>query len=108
MRHEADASTPHQPQQLPLTTTDASIDGTNMSDITTSTDARIGTRLSARYLIEDRIGHGGMATVYRARDELLGRDVAIKVMHPALAHDPELVDRFRREATSAARLSHPN
>jgi len=81
-----------------------------MSDMgpQTITDPRIGSRLHARYLIEDRLGHGGMATVYRARDELLGRDVAIKVMHPALAHDPELVERFRREATSAARLSHPN
>src|SRR5581483_2396983 len=74
----------------------------------TITDPRLGARLHARYLIEDRLGHGGMATVYRARAELLGRDVAIKVMHPALAHDPELVERFRREATSAARLSHPN
>ena len=79
-----------------------------MSDITTRTDPHIGTRLHSRYLIEERLGRGGMATVYRARDELLGRDVAVKVMHPALAHDTELVDRFRREASSAARLSHPN
>jgi serine/threonine protein kinase len=84
-----------------------------MTDITTQVgqtlgDPRIGSRLHSRYLVEERLGHGGMATVYRARDELLGRDVAIKVMHPALAYDPELVERFRREATSAARLSHPN
>jgi serine/threonine-protein kinase len=85
----------------------------NMSDVRPSTgqtlhDPRVGSRLSSRYVIEERLGHGGMATVYRAHDELLGRRVAVKVLHPALAHDPELVERFRREATSAARLSHPN
>ena len=74
----------------------------------TLVDARVGARLGARYLVEERLGRGGMATVYRARDELLGRDVAVKVMHPAFADDAELVERFRREATSAARLSHPN
>lgn len=79
-----------------------------MSDTHLSTDPRIGTRLASRYLIEARIGTGGMAGVYRARDELLGRGVAVKVLHPSLAHSPELVERFRREATSAARLSHPS
>ena len=71
-------------------------------------DSRVGTRLDARYRIEARLERGGMATVYRARDEILGRDVAIKIMHPALATDPTFAERFRREAQNAARLSHPN
>jgi serine/threonine-protein kinase len=79
-----------------------------MSDIHIRTDARIGVRLGSRYLVEERLGDGGMATVYRARDELLARDVAVKILHPTLAHNEELVERFRREATSVARLSHPN
>ncbi len=49
-----------------------------------------------------------MATVYQARDEILGRDVAVKIMHTALATDPTFAERFRREAQNAARLSHPN
>src|SRR5687768_16725952 len=79
-----------------------------MTDSRLATDPRVGTRLASRYLLHPRIGSGGMATVYRGRDELLGRDVAVKIMHPALAHSPELVERFRREATHAASLAHPN
>ena len=71
-------------------------------------DSRVGTRLAARYRIEARIERGGMATVYRARDEILGRDVAVKVMHASLADDPAFAERFRWEAQNAARLSHPN
>lgn len=79
-----------------------------MSDTTLATDPRAGTRIASRYRIEARIERGGMATVYRARDEILGREVAVKIMHPALAADPSFEERFRREAQSAARLSHPN
>ncbi len=71
-------------------------------------DPRVGTRLAARYRVESRIDRGGMATVYKARDEILGRDVAVKVMHPSLADDPAFAERFRWEAQNAARLSHPN
>jgi serine/threonine protein kinase len=66
-----------------------------------------GRRLAGRYLLETEIASGGMGTVWRAHDEVLGRPVAIKVLHERLARDPDVVDRFRREAVSAARLSHP-
>ncbi len=79
-----------------------------MGDLDTKADWRVGTTLAGRYRLDDRIAAGGMATVYRARDTSLGRDVAIKVMHPALAADRSFVERFRAEATNAARLSHPN
>jgi len=66
-----------------------------------------GTALG-RYQIEDEIGAGGMATVFRARDPQLRRDVAIKVMFPHLAKKPEVARRFQREARAAAGLEHPN
>jgi tRNA A-37 threonylcarbamoyl transferase component Bud32 len=66
-----------------------------------------GRRLAGRYLLEAEIASGGMGTVWRARDEVLGRPVAVKVLHERLARDPDLLDRFRREAVAAARLSHP-
>ena len=69
-----------------------------------STPATIG----GRYRLIAELGRGGMATVYRARDEVLGRDVALKVLHAHLANDPTFLDRFRREARAAATLSHPN
>lgn len=67
-----------------------------------------GRRLAGRYLLEREIASGGMGTVWRARDEVLGRPVAVKVLHERLARDPDVVDRFRREAVAAARLSHPS
>jgi tRNA A-37 threonylcarbamoyl transferase component Bud32 len=66
-----------------------------------------GTRLAGRYVVEELIATGGMATVWRARDEVLGRTVAVKVLRDDLAGDPEFRERFRREAVAAARLSHP-
>jgi len=60
-----------------------------------------------RYEVLDELGHGGMATVYRARDTKLDRLVALKVMHPHLRGAKEARDRFRREAQSVARLAHP-
>jgi len=66
-----------------------------------------GTTLG-RYQIEDELGAGGMATVYRARDPQLRRDVAIKVMFPHLAKKPDVARRFQREARAAAGLEHPN
>ena len=68
----------------------------------------IGYRLGDRYEIIARIGGGGMAIVYKAHDELLDRYVAVKVLRQQYAHDEEFVRRFRREAQSAASLSHPN
>ncbi len=66
------------------------------------------TVLNDRYEIEQRIGRGGMADVFLARDLLLDRPVAIKVLFPEFAVDPNFVERFRREAQSAANLNHPN
>ncbi|MEZ4400241.1 MAG: serine/threonine-protein kinase [Kofleriaceae bacterium] len=61
-----------------------------------------------RYRLGAELGAGGMATVYRARDLELRRDVAVKVLFPHLARKPELVRRFQREARAAAGLEHPN
>lgn len=68
----------------------------------------IGEVLSGRYELVEEIGSGGMAIVYRAKDLLLARMVAIKVLRPEMAADHELWERFLREAQSAAMLSHPN
>src|SRR6266568_1993964 len=66
-----------------------------------------GTAMSGRYRIEDLLGQGGMAQVYRGTDTVLGRTVAIKVLGPQYARDDAFVQRFRREAQAAARLNHP-
>jgi eukaryotic-like serine/threonine-protein kinase len=68
----------------------------------------VGALLSGRYRVTARLGAGGMATIYRATDESLERDVAIKVLHPHLADDESLLKRFRAEARAAAGLLHPN
>ncbi|TVX94754.1 Stk1 family PASTA domain-containing Ser/Thr kinase [Paenibacillus agilis] len=68
----------------------------------------IGTTLAGRYEIIARVGEGGMALVYKALDVLLNRYVAVKVLRQQFVHDEEFVRRFRREAQSAASLSHPN
>jgi eukaryotic-like serine/threonine-protein kinase len=68
----------------------------------------LGTRLSGRYRLEARIAAGGMSTVYRAFDETLERQVAVKLMHREVAADSDQLERFRREARSVARLSHPH
>ncbi|MCJ8011265.1 Stk1 family PASTA domain-containing Ser/Thr kinase [Paenibacillus sp. KQZ6P-2] len=68
----------------------------------------IGHELGGRYEIIERIGGGGMALVYKAHDLLLGRNVAVKVLRQQFVHDEEFIRRFRREAQSAASLSHPN
>ena len=66
------------------------------------------TIIDGRYRVLSRLGSGGMADVYLAQDTLLGREVAVKVLHHHFAEDQEFVERFRREASSAAALSHPN
>ena len=75
---------------------------------TTLSDPLVDRLLDGRYAVEARLAHGGMSTVYVATDTRLGRRVAVKVMQPALAEDPEFVARFNREARAAARLSHPD
>src|SRR5438105_11402677 len=67
-----------------------------------------GTVIDGRYRVLSRLGSGGMADVYRAEDSLLGRQVAVKLLHHHFAEDQEFVERFRREASSAAGLSHQN
>ena len=67
----------------------------------------IGTTLS-HYRILSKIGEGGMGEVYRAHDERLDRDVAIKVLPEAVARNADRLARFEREAKAVARLSHPN
>jgi serine/threonine protein kinase len=68
---------------------------------------REGHRLDDRYVLESLVATGGMGEVWRGRDEILGRSVAIKVLHDHLAKDPDILERFRTEAVAAARLSHP-
>ncbi len=67
-----------------------------------------GTILADRYRISSRIGDGGLATVYRAMDLRLDRTVAVKILKPQWTDDPEALERFRREARTAAKLTHPN
>ena len=67
-----------------------------------------GTLVDGRYRVSSRLGSGGMADVYLAHDTLLGREVALKLLHHRFSEDQEFVERFRREASSAAGLSHPN
>jgi beta-lactam-binding protein with PASTA domain/tRNA A-37 threonylcarbamoyl transferase component Bud32 len=68
----------------------------------------VGRILNSRYELEQLIGTGGMADVYRARDNLLGRTVAVKILHPQFAKDPVFIERFRHEAQAAANLNQPN
>ena len=67
-----------------------------------------GTMIDGRYRVVSRVGSGGMAEVYCAEDTQLGRRVAVKLLHERFAQDAEFVERFRREASSAASLSHAN
>ena len=71
-------------------------------------DTLINTLFDGRYRILRKLGTGGMANVYLAEDEVLGRRVAIKILNDRHAGDDQFVERFRREAKNAASLSHPN
>jgi serine/threonine-protein kinase len=68
----------------------------------------VGTIVLERYFVEAELGSGAMGTVYRARHTKLNRQVALKVMHEHLMGEPKLMERFKREATAAGRLAHPN
>ncbi len=68
----------------------------------------VGEVVAERYELEELVGTGGMSSVYRARDRLLERRVAIKLLHEHYSRDEDYVERFRREARAAAKLSHPN
>ena len=67
-----------------------------------------GTVLSGRYKLSSKLGSGGMSTVYLAQDEVLDRPVAVKLLHREISEEADQLERFRREARAAARLSHPN
>ena len=68
----------------------------------------IGTVVLDRYIVEKELGRGAMGTVYRGKHVKLKRHVAIKIMHEHLRGQPELRERFRREASAAGKLAHPN
>ncbi|MBA2314572.1 MAG: serine/threonine protein kinase, partial [Chloroflexi bacterium] len=70
--------------------------------------AEIGNVLGGRYRLIELLGQGGMATIYRARDSQLERDVAVKLLRPEYGRDPDFLSRFRQEAQNAASLNHPN
>src|SRR6476659_2187062 len=71
-------------------------------------DTLIGTVFDGRYRVVRKLGTGGMANVYLAEDQELGRNVAIKILDDRHAGDDQFVERFRREAKNAASMSHPN
>jgi tRNA A-37 threonylcarbamoyl transferase component Bud32 len=81
------------------------VDGTTLEGLE---DPRLGKAIAGRYMLEEVLGEGGMATVYRGRHRLTEQLFAIKVMNPALARDPIVRERFRREAKNAQKLAHPN
>ena len=70
--------------------------------------AELGTLLGRRYRLDQVLGQGGMATIFRATDDKLGREVAVKVLRPEFGADAQFVERFEHEAQAAASLSHPN
>ncbi len=83
-------------------------DGTRLVKLVAPVDALIGRDIDSRFTIVERLGQGGMGAVYRAIQHSVGRDVAIKVVHPNLASDPGVIKRFLREARLASRLNHAN
>jgi serine/threonine-protein kinase len=68
----------------------------------------VGEKIAGRYEVEELVGHGGMSSVYKARDALLERHVALKILHEQYSADDDFVERFKREARSVAQLQHPN
>jgi eukaryotic-like serine/threonine-protein kinase len=68
----------------------------------------VGEVVAERYELEELVGTGGMSSVFKARDRLLERPVALKILHPHYVADPDYVERFRREARAVAQLAHPN
>jgi serine/threonine protein kinase len=81
-------------------------DGSSM--VTVGDDPLLGLVVEGRYRIESAIGQGSAGTVYKAVQELIGREVAIKVLHDYLVSDDEFIKRFTQEAKASSRLTHPN
>jgi predicted Ser/Thr protein kinase len=68
----------------------------------------VGEVIAGRYELEELVGSGGMSSVFRARDRMLERNVALKILHAHYSEDDDTIERFRREARAVAQLSHPN
>lgn len=83
-------------------------DGAKLVRFVTQPDRLIGRTFDGRYTIVEKLGEGGMGSVYRSRQHSFGREVAIKVVNPGLVTDPMIIKRFLREAKLSSRLSHPN
>jgi len=82
--------------------------GTDTTKSAQSKDTLIGKTLVGKYLIQGTLGSGAMGTIFKAEQTALGKTVVIKVLHKHLLSDPELIQRFHREARAASRLNHPN
>lgn len=80
----------------------------NVTLVTLGDDPLVGSTLQHRYKIESVIGRGAMGTVYKASQEIIGRQVAIKVLHTHLVDDNDALKRFHQQAKAASRLNHPN
>jgi eukaryotic-like serine/threonine-protein kinase len=91
--------------EYPDTTTLCPADGEALAK---DGDSLVGTILTGKYRIDERLNEGGMGTVYRGTHVLMEKTVAIKVLRPSLAADEKIVARFSREARAASRISHPN
>ena len=83
-------------------------DGQVLHDQPVATDPLIGTMIADRYLVEKRLGMGGMGVVYLAQQVYMSRRCALKVLRPELLSDGDAIKRFVREAKNASRISHPN
>src|SRR5437016_5288462 len=89
-----------------MATDDGSLDAA-LRELARAPDVPVDERV-AHFRVVERIGRGGMGVVYRARDEKLGRDVALKLLPPSVAGEDERRKRLLREARAAAALTHPN
>lgn len=83
-------------------------DGARLVVLSARRDPLLGRTLAGRYTLHELLGRGGMGAVYRATQHGLGRQVAVKVVHPELLADGEVIKRFLREAKLCAELGHPN
>jgi len=92
-------------QRYPHESSFCFVDGSTLEALP---DARLGTTIAGRYVLEQILGEGGMATVFQARHKMVDRPCAVKILHGEVVRDPTVKERFRREALHAQRLAHPN
>jgi Flp pilus assembly protein TadD len=83
-------------------------DGTALRAQSTGASDLVGSIIAERYHVIRKLGEGGMGQVYLAEHVKMGRQSALKVMHPAMVHDADAIGRFNREAANASRIDHPN